>query len=265
MKTFSSGLLVMFFAAFTLIFPSQNSTVSTKSQTTQPSTNTIAQTQTNKQNTTTYQIYNNVTVQQYVNSIGQHLVKYSGRPDIPFRFIVLNDNEINAFATPDAHIFITTGMMKYLNSESELAAVLAHEIGHITARHYIKRTAVNYGLNLSLGALSNYYGFDPNTLLPQLTQAVITQKFSQSEEIQADKIGTLMMTRAGYSPTGMLNLQQRLSQIENRNILSQFLSSHPSGQARVNTIQQYIRKNKINSQNLVTDNDIFHQVQALIQ
>ena len=86
-----------------------------------------------------YQIYEDEKIQNYVQSIGESLAKKSHRPNLIYRFTVLDSPEINAFALPGGYIYINRGLMAYMSSEEELAAVLGHEIGHVTARHSVKQ------------------------------------------------------------------------------------------------------------------------------
>lgn len=224
----------------------------------------VSEAQPYKEIANTYRIYSNQTVQQYVDSIGQILARATGRTDINFKFIVLDSPEINAFTTSEGSIYITTGMLKYLNSESELTAVLSHEIAHVVSNHIIKQAAVDYGVNRIFNYISKKFQFNPNTYLPQLTQEIITQKFSQSEEAQADTVGTLIMYRAGYDPTGMDTMLENLKKLENSNIFSSFLSSHPLAQARIDNVNNYISSSNLNKQGLITDRPIFHQIQSMI-
>ena len=86
-----------------------------------------------------YQIYEDEKIQNYVQSIGESLAKKSHRPNLIYRFTVLDSPEINAFALPGGYIYINRGLMAYMSSEEELAAVLGHEIGHVTARHSVRQ------------------------------------------------------------------------------------------------------------------------------
>ena len=86
-----------------------------------------------------YGVYEDQAMQEYVNGIGQRLAKLSHRPELEFHFTVIDSDEINAFAIPGGYVYITRGIMAYLNSEAELAGVIGHEIGHVTARHSIKQ------------------------------------------------------------------------------------------------------------------------------
>ncbi|NCN22765.1 MAG: M48 family metalloprotease, partial [Gallionella sp.] len=85
-----------------------------------------------------YPVYGSKALQDYVNSVGQSIAKHSHRPNLQYHFTVLDTPDINAFALPGGYVYITRGIMAYLNSEAELAAVLGHEIGHVTARHGVR-------------------------------------------------------------------------------------------------------------------------------
>ncbi len=87
----------------------------------------------------------------YVNEVGQRLAAVSHRPDLPFTFTVIDSPEINAFALPGGYVYINRGLMAYLNSEAELAAVLGHEIGHITARHAVQQQSSGRLANIATG------------------------------------------------------------------------------------------------------------------
>jgi predicted Zn-dependent protease len=99
-----------------------------------------------------YGAYDNATLQQYVNEVGQRLAKASHRPNLEYHFLVVDSPEVNAFALPGGYIYITRGIIAYLNSEAELAAVLGHEIGHVTARQSVQQlsaaTAAQVGASI---------------------------------------------------------------------------------------------------------------------
>jgi len=98
-----------------------------------------------------YDVYDDPQLQQYVSEIGERLAKASHRPELQYRFLVVDSPEVNAFALPGGYIYITRGILAYFNSEAELAGVLGHELGHVTARHSVQQisaaTAANVGGN----------------------------------------------------------------------------------------------------------------------
>ncbi len=100
----------------------------------------------------------NAKIQAYVNNIGQQLARQSHRKDIRYTFTVLDDPSVNAFALPGGYVYITTGIMAYLNSEGELAGVLGHEIGHVTARHGVKQQSAGMAGAILMSVLTKKTG-----------------------------------------------------------------------------------------------------------
>jgi predicted Zn-dependent protease len=101
-----------------------------------------------------YGVYDNPALQQYVNEVGQKLARSSHRPGLRYSFVVVDSPEINAFALPGGYIYITRGIMAYLNSEAELAGVLGHEIGHVTARHSVQQLSASTAANVGASTCS---------------------------------------------------------------------------------------------------------------
>ncbi len=152
----------------------------------------------------------------YVNRIGQSLGRLSEMPGLPFSFTVLNDDTVNAFALPGGYVHISRGLMALAEDEAEIAGVLAHEIGHIAARHsaqrYSQAVAANIGLTL-LGVLGSAYGVpaDVGQLASFGAQAWL-QSYSREQELEADKLGIRYLARAGYDPTAMTSFLAKMQQ-----------------------------------------------------
>jgi len=151
--------------------------------------------------------YGSLLLRTYVNSIGKALAQISEVPNVPYRFTILNDEKVNAFALPGGYVYITRGLLALAENEAEIAGVLAHEIGHITARHTAQRysasIATNIGLSV-LGVLSTAAGV-PSGLGQAVSygaQAAV-QGYSRQQEFEADMLGVRYMTRLGYSPDAM--------------------------------------------------------------
>ena len=164
-----------------------------------------------------YTALDNSELQAYVNDIGQRLVKHSHRPGLQWHFTVVDSPEVNAFALPGGYVYITRGIMAYLNSEAELAGVLAHEMGHVTARHGVRQqsTATAVGLGAMLGSilvpgLNNQGGA---TLLQTMAQ-VWTAGYGREHELQSDRLGAQYLAQAGYAPQAMINLISALKNQE---------------------------------------------------
>jgi len=150
--------------------------------------------------------YDDEKVQAYVNRIGQRVAATSARPDIAYTFTVLDSEDINAFAFPGGYIYINRGLMAYLDNEAELAAVLAHEIGHVTARHAVRQHSaqaanqtlaqLTYILTRSgdLASASNQYG------------ASLVRGYGREHELEADAEGAAYLHAAGYDPDALLEV-----------------------------------------------------------
>jgi predicted Zn-dependent protease len=150
-----------------------------------------------------YPPYKNAALQSYVNRIGQNLAKHSHRNNIRYTFTVVDSPEVNAFALPGGYIYITRGLMSYLNSEGELAGVLGHEIGHVTARHSANQMTRGTLTNVLTRVLADKYG---NAQLFSMAGALSTRGFSRKHELQADRLGAEYLARVGYAPENMLKV-----------------------------------------------------------
>jgi len=156
-----------------------------------------------------YGVYDNNALQQYVNEVGQRLAKASHRPQLQYSFVVVDSPEINAFALPGGYIYITRGILAYLNSEAELAGVLAHEIGHVTARHSVQQvsaaTAAGVGatlLQVFVPELRNQAGDSVINLLGN----VLLSGYGREHELEADRLGAQYLARTGYDPQAMIKV-----------------------------------------------------------
>jgi predicted Zn-dependent protease len=156
-----------------------------------------------------YGVFDNKALQQYVNEVGQRLGKASHRPQLQYSYTVVDSPEINAFALPGGYIYITRGILAYLGSEAELAAVLGHETGHVTARHSVQQisaaTAAGVGatlLGIFVPVLRNQVG---DTAINALGNALLSG-YGREHELEADKLGAEYLYRTGYDPQAMLTV-----------------------------------------------------------
>lgn len=154
-------------------------------------------------------VYNNQALQQYVERVGQRVARTSHRGDLAYRFTVLDSPEINAFALPGGYVYVTRGMLAYLNTEAELAAVLGHEIGHVTARHAVQQqsaaTAANLGIMLGSIFLPELRSQAAQTLLGAVGGSILSG-YGREHELEADRLGAEYLARAGYNPQAMLRV-----------------------------------------------------------
>lgn len=150
----------------------------------------------------------------YVRDIGLELASYSEMPNLPWTFTVLNDTQVNAFALPGGYVYITRGLLALVSDEAEMAGVLSHEIGHVTARHtaqrYSSTVAANLGIQV-LGVLTNAAGLPGAENLAAVGAELALKSYSRDQELESDSLGVRYMTRAGYDPQAMTSFFEKLS------------------------------------------------------
>lgn len=156
-----------------------------------------------------YGRYKDEELQAYVQSVGDKLAIVSHRENLVYRFTVLDSSVINAFALPGGYIYITRGLMSYLNSEAELAAVLGHEIGHVTARHGVRQQSAAQAVNLgyAIGALffPELRAADAQNLF-NLFGGALLSGYGREHELEADGLGAEYLARSGYDPSAMIEV-----------------------------------------------------------
>ncbi|MDX1490947.1 MAG: M48 family metalloprotease [Pseudohongiellaceae bacterium] len=159
-------------------------------------------------------VYEDEELQAYIDKVGQRVARQSHRPDLEYTFTVIDSPEINAFALPGGYVYINRGLLAYLNSEAELAAVLGHEIGHITARHAVQRQtggslaniAANVGGIVTAVATGNgYIGSQVMEIGSLYAQAGLSG-FGREQELQADTLGAEYLVKAGYDPQAVIKV-----------------------------------------------------------
>lgn len=156
-----------------------------------------------------YGRYKDEAVQRYVQSVGDQLASVSHRKDLIYRFTVLDSPVINAFALPGGYIYITRGLMAYLNSEAELAAVLGHEIGHVTARHGVRQQsaaqAANFGYTIGAILFPELRG-GPSQEVFNILGGALLSGYGREHELQSDGLGAEYLARSGYDPSAMIDV-----------------------------------------------------------
>lgn len=205
-----------------------------------------------------YGVYDNAAVQAYVNDLGQKLAGHSHRTGLQWHFTVLDSPVINAFALPGGYVYVTRGIMAYMESEADLAGVIGHEIGHVTARHGAQRATSqqNAGLGVFaaniLGAVLESQGLPgAGQLAGQLSQTVAAgyvASYGREQELQADGLGAEYLARTHYDPHNMVDVirvlqdQERFTadqaQAEGRPAPARgnWLASHPSNDQRLDNM-----------------------------
>ena len=158
--------------------------------------------------------YGDRALRAYVRNLGLSLAKTSEMPDLPWTFTVLNDNMVNAFALPGGFVYVTRGLLALASDEAELAGVLSHEIGHVTARHsaqrYSSTVAANIGVQV-LGVLSQAAGLGrAGGDLASIGANVALKSYSREQELESDMLGVRYMTRIGYDPQALVSFFDKL-------------------------------------------------------
>ncbi|MDG2070655.1 MAG: M48 family metalloprotease [Pseudomonadales bacterium] len=198
-----------------------------------------------------YGVYRDENLQTYVSMVGERIAKESSRPNLEYHFTVLDDDMINAFALPGGFIYVTRGMLTHMNSESELAAVLGHEVAHVTEKHAIRRNSRGQALNiLSTVAAAvtmsqmGQVAAEGVSELGGMFGGVLVTGYSRDFELEADEVGAKFMAQAGYSPEAMLRTIEILkakdrieieqARLEKREplVYHGFLSTHPDHDTR---------------------------------
>jgi len=185
---------------------------------------------------------NDPALQRYVNKIGRWVVNQTSRAHLPWRFAVLDSNHVNAFATPGGNIFITDGLLRTLNSEAELAAVLAHEVAHVIQKHHIKAMS-----SLNTSGLSGVLKLAGQTKAGQsnrLTNAMVGQVkdmylrgLDKDDEFEADRMGVVIASRAGYDPFALVAVLQTLDSINpEHSSLALLYKTHPPASDRLDRL-----------------------------
>lgn len=215
-----------------------------------------------------YGAVDNPRLQAYVNDLGQKLAKQSHRANLKWTFTVLDTPDVNAFALPGGYVYVTRGIMAYLDSEAELAGVVGHEIGHVTARHGAQRATRQQTAGIGvlaatvLGAVLESQGYSgAGRVASEVSQSVAAgyiASYSREQELQADELGAEYLARNHYNPQNMVDVigalknQERYAadaaRAEGKEAPSgaNWLSSHPSNDQRLAEIRQIAAKYKGN-------------------
>ncbi len=187
-----------------------------------------------------YRIVNDPVVTSYVTEIGRRLVAQSDRPNLPFTFQVVADNNINAFATMGGFVYVHTGLMKAADNEAQLASVIGHEIGHVTGRHLVNQLRQ---MTIAQG-IATVAGVDRDRLVQIGVELALRRPRSRQDELDADTRGLRMLTQSGYAPSAMPAFMQKL--VSSSSVPS-FLSTHPATPERISLMNRNIDPARANT------------------
>lgn len=158
--------------------------------------------------------YEDAQLQQYVTDIGQRAAKVSQRPELQYTFTVLDSEDINAFTTGGGYVYVTRGIMTFLNSDAELMAVLGHEIGHVNARHPVKRQTQSTLSNIGAAAVGIFTGSGDLAGLANYAGAALVTGYGRDMELEADRLGAQYLATSGLAPEHMIDVVRLLKNQE---------------------------------------------------
>lgn len=193
-----------------------------------------------------YGVVQNVEVTRYMSLVGATVAQKSGRPSIPWRWIVLDSDVVNAFAAPGGYVHVTRGALAVIKSEAELAGVLAHEAAHITRKHTLKALQKSLGMELAQNQASFTVGSALFEAAADQAAKAVLAGFGQSEELEADQVGVEIAARVGYQAAGLTNFLGTLNALTAGSSSSSALfRSHPETDERIQKIDKTIRQDHL--------------------
>ncbi len=182
-----------------------------------------------------------------VDRLGQRVARASRRPKLVYTFHVIESREINGFSIPGGHVYLTTALLKLAN-DNELASVLAHEVGHVAARHSLKKLNQSQqydDLAAVLGSITGIAGEtarDLGTSIARMVGEGFLTLHTREEEREADFLGVRTMPPAGYDPQAMVKMFQKLQRVDDSGLLGSFFSDHPDVQERIDNTRYEIKR-----------------------
>ena len=209
-------------------------------------------------------VYDDPGLQAYVSTMGMTLAKLSERPNLPWHFTVVDQPAINAFALPGGYIYITRGILPFLDNEAELAGVLGHEIGHVTARHAAQQYTRSIGGQIGVVALGIFVpAARPFGDLGATALGVLFLKHGRDDELQADSLGARYEAAANWDPAGVPGMLSTLGRLDEASGdtkgVPNWLSTHPDPLSRVKEIQPQVDQLKAGRGSMMRDREALHQ------
>ncbi|ADE12536.1 M48 family metalloprotease [Sideroxydans lithotrophicus] len=174
-------------------------------------------------------------LQKYVNQVGTWVASQSERPELPWHFGVIQSEDVNAFAAPGGYIFVTLGLYRLLQNEADLAGVLGHEIGHVIRKHHLKLLQQSKLVEAGSKALSKEVG--GNDKVQQMIGSgaeIVARSLDKDAEFEADRIGVVLATRAGYDAYGLPSVLQQIGHFaKDEGSVALLFKTHPLPDARL--------------------------------
>jgi predicted Zn-dependent protease len=181
--------------------------------------------------------------QHYVNRLGMWLAQHTDRPDLPWKFGIIDTEDVNAFSTPGGYVLISRGLFERVRNESELAGVLAHEIAHVVQKHHLHalqnemRTSAVADAGGSMVASGGVTGFLTEQVI-KAGKTLYTRGLDKGDEYEADRMGVVIAARSGYSPYGLVGVLQTLSAEQAEKGMALMMKTHPNPTDRIERLDK---------------------------
>lgn len=211
---------------------------------------------------------NDAQVVSYINRLGDNIARAGGR-GLNYTFYVVNSDVVNAFAVPGGYIYINRGLIERAGNMSEVAGVLAHEIGHVEERHGVEQMEKMQGANLGLNLAYVLLGRRPGQIEQTGVQAlgsIVFAKFSRDDENEADQVAIPLMTASRVNANGLVTMFQRLMSMQRSSpsALTQWFSTHPTTEERINATRSAINRTP-GAQTGASDSQEFQTIKARLR
>jgi predicted Zn-dependent protease len=215
-------------------------------------------------------VYSDANLQQYVSGIGMKLAGVSERPTLPWHYTVVDSPAVNAFALPGGYIYITRGLLPFLNDEAQLAGVLGHETGHVTARHAAQQYTRAVGGTIGLVALGIFVpGAQQFGGLAEQGLGILFLKYGRGDELQADQLGARYASRGNWDPAAVPEMLTTLGRLDEASGQTKgvpnWLETHPEPLTRVREIQPTVQQLSAGRSDFMRNQDaLFRAIDGVI-
>ncbi|MGZ3172176.1 MAG: M48 family metallopeptidase [Croceibacterium sp.] len=178
-------------------------------------------------------LVDNPAEQHYLNRLGKWLAQHTDRPDLPWKFGIIDTQDVNAFSTPGGYVLISRGLFERVRNESELAGVLAHEIAHVVQKHHLHalqnemRTSAVADVGGSMVGSGGVTGFLTEQVI-KAGKTLYTRGLDKGDEYEADRMGVVIAARSGYSPYGLVGVLQTMSAEQDQKGMALMMKTHPN-------------------------------------
>lgn len=215
-----------------------------------------------------YSLYKNDALTRYANLVAKTLSQYSNRPELAFTVGILDTDMINGFSAPGGYIFITRGAVDAMDDESELAAVIGHEMMHVCQRHIVKELNIHGTSDSPVAGFSHMIGGAGEAVnltfvraVDEATNILFERGYKKQDEIEADTMGTMLAANAGYDPAALVRYFNKIKTGQEKEIAS-IRKLHPSFNERIEWINQSIEKDGLGGSGYKIGKERFNGVLA---